>query len=207
MPYRPRVPYRAPEYDVDEGYYEPPANNRNTLLLFFILLLVIGWLLFNRNWSLSSIGAGWGERPVDWSASDQPVSPDEAGIRKRAADDEPRTKQPEASVTPKPRARAEATVTPERRVQEKKKEVFKPAVGYWRDPNIIGYAWITADEVHLRKGPGLDHDALYVLPENWPVAILNESDVANDGEVWAHVRVETKQGTKKGWLNRRYLSY
>ena len=163
MPYRHRGPYRAPDPDFDEDYYEPPVNNRSTLLLFFILLLVIGWLLFNRNWSISSIGAGWGERPVDWSTTDEPVSPDGAVIRRRATDDEPRTKRPEASITPKPRAREETAVTPERRVQEKKKEAFKPAVGYWRDPNIIGYAWVTADEVHLRKGPGLDYDALYVL--------------------------------------------
>ena len=207
MPYRHRVPYQAPEVEVDDGYYEPPANNRSTLLLFFILLLVIGWLLFNHSGSLNSIATGWGSRPVDWSTSDKPISPDEAVIRRRATDEERRATQPEVSATPKPRPRVEAAATPELRVKEKKTAAFKPAVGYWRDPNVVGYAWVTVNEVHLRKGPGLDYDALYVLPENWPVAILNDTDVDKDGEIWTHVRVETRQGVKKGWLNRRYLSY
>ncbi len=207
MPYRHRVPHIAPEVDVDEGYYEPPVNNRSTLLLFFILLLVIGWFLFNRNGSFSSIGAGWGSSPVDWSTSDRPVSIEEPAMRKQAPEDQPRLKRPEVSITPKPRVKAEAAATPEARIKGKKGEGFKPAVGYWHDPNVIGYAWIIADEVNLRKGPGPEYDSFYVLPENWPVAILNESDVNIDGEVWTHVRVETKQGAKKGWLNRRYLSY
>jgi hypothetical protein len=207
MPYRQRIPYRAPEVDIDDGYYEPPVSNRNSLLLFLILLLVIGWFLFSHSGSFSSIGSGWGSRPVDWSTSDRPVSIEEPTIRKQSPDEQPRIKRPEVSVTPKPRVKEEVAIISEPRVKEKKREGFKPAVGYWRDPNVIAYAWIIADEVNLRKGPGPDYDSFYILPENWPVAILNESHVDNSGEVWAHVQVETKQGTKKGWLNRRYLSY
>ena len=83
-------------------------------------------------------------------------------------------------------------------------EGIKPALSFPRDSNVIGYAWITASEVKVRRGPGLGFAAFYLLPEKWPVAILSESNGAND---WVQVRFETRQGVKQGWLNRRYLSY
>ena len=186
MPYRRRVP----AIDDDDDYIESPMRNRSSILLFLILLLVIGWFLFNRNFS--SFGASWGSLPVVWSTSDQPVSVERPIVR-----------EPPLVVGPPLIRQTEVTAAP--RAQERDR--VKPALSFSRDINVIGYSWVTANEVRVRRGPGLEYDAIYLLPENWPVTVLNESNVDNDREMWVHVRFETGQGVKKGWLNRRYLSY
>jgi hypothetical protein len=196
-----RKPYRAPEVEVEEEYYEPPARNRGTLLLFFVLLLVIGWLLFNQTGGFTSIGAGWGGSPVQWGTSDRPVSLEEPNLHRQAGVSLPRSVEPVTTVTPREQTAIQGPV------RRQRPEQFRPSVAYARDPNVVAYAWIINNAVNVRTGPGLEYEAFYVLPENWPVAILQDTEVDNQGEVWAHIRVETKQGLKKGWLNRRFLSY
>lgn len=220
MPYRQRVPYRVPDVEVDDGYYEPSMVNRGSLLLFFILLLVIGWVLFTRNEGRDFIGTSWGSQAVDWSTSDQPVAPvtTERPLTERPLTERPIVTRPFPIEPPRVR-RAVVAPTPLRRSVElapisaptpivrKGKFGGKPTIGRRRELNVVGYAWLIADGVNLRRGPGTDYDVIYLLPENWPVAVLVNSDVDDQGEVWAHVRTETAQGTKEGWLNRRFLSY
>jgi len=203
MPYRHRAPVsRVAEIDDDDGYIGAPTNNRSSLLLFLLLLLVVGWFLF-RQGGFSSFGASWGSRPVAWSTSDQPVSVERPIIREQPVVEVPRVTRPVVEV---PRVtRPVVTITPRPRVKEK--GGFKPSTAFPRDSNVIAYAWVVADEVRIRKGPGAEYDAFYLLPQNWPVAILSGSDVDNNGEAWTHVRFETNQGFKQGWLSRKYLSY
>ena len=215
MPYRQRVPQRVPEVEVDDGYYEPPVGNRGSLLLFFILVLVIGWVLFTRNEGREFITTGWGSQAVDWSTTDRPVAPvteerpfvERPVVTRPVPVESPRVRRPVVAPTPLRRSIELAPITAPTPLVRKGKFGGKPAIGRRRELNVIGYAWLIADGVNLRRGPGTDYDVIYLLPENWPVAVLVESDVDDQGEVWAHVRTETSQGTKEGWLNRRFLSY
>lgn len=178
---------------MEEDYYEPPVRSRGTLLMFFVLLLLIGWLLFNQTGGFTSIGASWGGNPVQWGTSDRPVTIEEPLLRRQPSVVQPRPSAPLVTPTPRPQVRVQ--------------EPFRPSVAYARDPNVVAYTWIIANAVNLRSGPGMGFEVITVLPENWPVAILQDTEIDDSGEVWAHIRVETRQGFKKGWLNRRYLSY
>jgi hypothetical protein len=215
MPYRQRVPQRVPEVEVDDGYYEPPVGNRGSLLLFLILVLVIGWVLFTRNEGREFITTGWGSQAVDWSTSDRPVAPvteerpfvERPVVTRPLPLETPRVRRPVVAPTPLRRSVELVPVPAPTPLVRKGKFGGKPAIGRRRELNVIGYAWLIADGVNLRRGPGTDYDVIYLLPENWPVAVLVESDVDDQGEVWTHVRTETPQGVKEGWLNRRFLSY
>ena len=66
-------------------------------------------------------------------------------------------------------------------------------------------ARVAASRLYLREGPGANYVAIYLLPYNWPLSILGESQVGNDGEVWIKVRLETEQGPQEGWVNRKYV--
>jgi hypothetical protein len=66
-------------------------------------------------------------------------------------------------------------------------------------------ARVAAGRLYLREGPGANYVAIYLLPYNWPLSILGESQVGNDGEVWIKVRLETEQGPQEGWVNRKYV--
>jgi uncharacterized protein YgiM (DUF1202 family) len=67
-------------------------------------------------------------------------------------------------------------------------------------------ARVTASTLYLREGPGTQYTATYLLPQNWQVSILGETQTASDGEVWVKVRLETQQGMQEGWVNRKYLT-
>ena len=187
MPYRQRVPHRVPEVEVEEPYYDaPPMVNRGSLLLFFVLLLLVGWVLYNRNEGFNFLGTGWASRPVEWSTSDRPVSDRpvsdrpvsdrpvafERGERSERLEntrplpaDPPRRKPVEIIVTPPARRSVvEATPVPVRPRQVEKGKFGKPSIGYRRDPDVIGYAWLIADGVNLRRGPGADYEIIYLLP-------------------------------------------
>jgi hypothetical protein len=66
-------------------------------------------------------------------------------------------------------------------------------------------ARVAASRLYLREGPGANYVAIYLLPYNWPLSILGESQVGNDGEVWIKVRLQTEQGPQEGWVNRKYV--
>ena len=73
-------------------------------------------------------------------------------------------------------------------------------------PAVIIPARVTASTLYLREGPGPQYQATYLLPRNWQVSILGESQTDSDGEVWVKVRLETRQGLQTGWVNRKYLA-
>lgn len=64
---------------------------------------------------------------------------------------------------------------------------------------------VAASRLYLREGPGANYDPTYLLPYDWPLSILGESQVGNDGEVWIKVRLQTEQGPQEGWVNRKYV--
>lgn len=70
----------------------------------------------------------------------------------------------------------------------------------------ITQAKVAASTLYLREGPGTQYEATYLLPQNWQVSILGESQVGNDGDAWVKVRLETPQGVQEGWVNRKYLA-
>lgn len=66
-------------------------------------------------------------------------------------------------------------------------------------------ARVAASRLYLREGPGANYVPTYLLPYDWPLSILGESQVGNDGEVWIKVRLQTDQGPQEGWVNRKYV--
>ena len=66
-------------------------------------------------------------------------------------------------------------------------------------------ARVAASKLYLREGPGVNYAPTYLLPYNWPLSILGESQVGNDGEVWIKVRLQTGQGQREGWVSRKYV--
>ncbi len=66
-------------------------------------------------------------------------------------------------------------------------------------------ARVAASRLYLREGPGANYVPIYLLPYGWPLSILGESQVSNDGEVWIKVRLQTEQGPQEGWVNRKYV--
>jgi hypothetical protein len=66
-------------------------------------------------------------------------------------------------------------------------------------------ARVAASRLYLREGPGANYVPIYLLPYNWPLSILGESQVSNDGEVWIKVGLQTEQGPQEGWVNRKYV--
>jgi len=43
------------------------------------------------------------------------------------------------------------------------------------------------------------------LPRYLTVAVLRQLHIANDGEPWVEVMIDTNQGWQRGWVNRRFL--
>lgn len=73
------------------------------------------------------------------------------------------------------------------------------------EPRIESSARVAADSLYLRRGPGVQYRADYILPRDWRVSTLGESHRDGDGRVWVRVRVETAQGWQEGWVNQIYL--
>jgi hypothetical protein len=74
-----------------------------------------------------------------------------------------------------------------------------------RQSPVITQARVAADSLYLRKGPGTEYVATYLLPENWDVSIVGDYQTGNDGEVWARILVDTDEGLQEGWVSRRFL--
>ncbi len=71
----------------------------------------------------------------------------------------------------------------------------------------ITHARVAVDSLYMREGPGMEHTAIYLLPEDWRVSLLGDCHTDNYGEVWARILVETEQGTQEGWVSRKYLQF
>lgn len=165
-------------------------RSSGSLLILLVILLVIAGFLMNRNaGSFSfqgnrSIGSIWApfnseSTPVQVTMDTRPGS---AELPVIGADPSVGTVNDAPVVWP------QASV-----------EVYQS--------DVIGYARVAADSLYLRSGPGSWYRAIYALPRDWPVALLRQSHLNNNGEVWVEVMVETDQGIQKGWLSRQYLRY
>ena len=85
------------------------------------------------------------------------------------------------------------------------RQIFRSANEEQRDPPVITQAWVAADRLYLREGPGMEYVATYLLPENWGVSVIGDYQTDNSGDVWARVLVLTDQGPQEGWVSRRFL--
>jgi uncharacterized protein YgiM (DUF1202 family) len=74
-----------------------------------------------------------------------------------------------------------------------------------QQPGSATPARVAATTLYLREGPGTQYAATYLLPRNWLVSVLGESRTGDDGEVWVKIRLDTLQGAKEGWVNRKYI--
>jgi hypothetical protein len=91
------------------------------------------------------------------------------------------------------------------------------AVGYWLigrtgsggapapESRIENLARVAADSLYLRRGPGVQYSADYILPRGWQVSTQGEFHRDSEGIVWVKVRVETAQGLQEGWVSQNYL--
>ena len=71
--------------------------------------------------------------------------------------------------------------------------------------DILGNSRVEAESLNLRDQPGLERRVIAVLPRHWEVAILRQSHVTPNGDVWVEVMAETDDGWRKGWVIWRYL--
>lgn len=71
---------------------------------------------------------------------------------------------------------------------------------------VMGYAQVLSDSLNLRAGPGYQFYVVNILPRYLTVAVLQQLHIANDGEPWVEVMIDTNQGWQRGWVNRRFLS-
>jgi hypothetical protein len=106
------------------------------------------------------------------------------------------------SETPAAEPPISAGVTP---VEREALPVVPPVAPAGQPSDVIGYTRVAVEQLNLRAGPGDHYAAIYVLPRNWQVAILRQLHIANDGEAWVEVMVETNQGWQRGWVSQRYL--
>jgi hypothetical protein len=84
-------------------------------------------------------------------------------------------------------------------------QIFMGANEEQRISPLITQARVAADRLYLRKGPGVEYVATYMLPVNWGVSLIGDYQTDDSGEVWARVLVLTDQGPQEGWVSRRYL--
>ena len=85
------------------------------------------------------------------------------------------------------------------------REIFgRASETQWQSP-VGNQARVAVGSLYLREGPGAEYVATYLLPEDWEVSLLGDTQMDNNGDVWAKVVVETEQGPQEGWVSRRYL--
>ncbi len=205
MPYMQRRPFiNESDYlmDGEVPQYRRPFSNPGSLLLIFLLLLVAGWVLFGNNRSLRDFGINWG------SGSDQIaiIGAPEGDLQAEAA---PQVVYRERPVTApaRPTRRAEVAPTPKPVTRPAAREAVRQPSARTKNPNIVGYSWISAPRVNMRTGPGAQYELVSVLNENQMVAIFDTFELDEAGEVWSKISIETKGVTQEGWVNRSYLSY
>jgi len=71
--------------------------------------------------------------------------------------------------------------------------------------DIMGYSRVMAERLNLREGPGYERRVISVLPRDWEVAILRQSHITPNGDVWVEVMAQTDDGWREGWVMRQYL--
>jgi Bacterial SH3 domain len=201
MPYMQRRPIiEESDYVVDEGVrpYRSPFSNSGSLLVFFLLILLAGWVLFGNNRNPRDFGLNWG------NGSDQVaiIGTPDADIRVEAT---PRVvyRERAATVIDPPVRRTVVTPTP----RPVTRETVRPATPRGKDPDVVGYSWISSPRVNMRSGPGTQYELVSVLNQNQMVAILNKFELDDVGDSWSKISVESKGFIQEGWINRSYLSY
>ena len=171
--------FMRPNIDVVETDGRIPYRRRwsggEPLLFILILGLLAIWMYRNSGWE--SFGKQFGIGTSS-SRSVPPVDIETAPVV-----------PPVAPVEEAPEATAEqsAVITAE------------------RQSDIMGYSRVVSDSLNLRAHPGFDRRVIAVLPKYWDVAILRQSHITPNGDVWVEVMAETDHGWLKGWVLQRYL--
>jgi hypothetical protein len=84
-------------------------------------------------------------------------------------------------------------------------QIFNRAYEEQRGSSGTTQAWVIANSLYLREGPGMEFVPTYLLPENWGVSLVGDFQMDNSGEVWAKVLVQTDEGLQEGWVSRKFL--
>src|SRR5262245_27737964 len=159
--------------------YRRRWSGREPLALVLILALVAMWVY--RNSGAEGFGRRIGAEIGAWIPSPRSVPPSEINTTPVGPPSAPVEGYPGAPFEPRPVITAE------------------------QQSDIMGYSRIAAQELNLRERPGFDGQVLAVLTAYRDVAILRQSHVTPDGDVWVEVLAETSSGRRKGWVMRQYL--
>jgi len=81
----------------------------------------------------------------------------------------------------------------------------RPAVTVEQQSEIMGYSRVVAESLNLRDRPGFERRVIAVLPRYGEVAILRQSHVTPNGDVWVEILAGTDDGWLKGWVMGQYL--
>jgi len=80
-----------------------------------------------------------------------------------------------------------------------------PVIAAEQQSDIMGYSRVMAERLNLRESPGYERRVIAVLHRDWEVAILRQSHITPNGDVWVEVMAQTGDGWRKGWVMRQYL--
>src|SRR5262249_20360496 len=81
----------------------------------------------------------------------------------------------------------------------------RPVIAAEQQSDIMGYSRVMAERLNLREGPGYGRRVIAVLPRDWEVAILRQSHITPNGDVWVEVMAQTDDGSREGWVMRQYI--
>jgi hypothetical protein len=91
-------------------------------------------------------------------------------------------------------------------LREKGVDLSPAIAGLRAQPDdAVVLARVAAQTLYLREGPGTQYTATYLLPYDWPLTVLGESEIDSGGDIWVRVRLETNQGLQEGWVNQKYI--
>lgn len=72
-------------------------------------------------------------------------------------------------------------------------------------PRIMTVGYVQVDALNMRVAPSNSAYVAFILPRGTRVTLLGESHQELDGDVWARVSVDTREGIQSGWVQRHYL--
>src|SRR5262249_16599807 len=81
----------------------------------------------------------------------------------------------------------------------------RPVITAEQQSEITGYSRVAAESLKLRAQPGFERQVIAILPRNREVAILRQSHITPNGDVWVEVMADTDYGSRKGWVMQQYL--
>jgi len=81
----------------------------------------------------------------------------------------------------------------------------RPVITAEQQSEITGYSRVAAESLNLRAQPGFESRVIAILPRNWEVAILRQSHLTPNGDLWVEVMADTDYGWRKGWVMQQYL--